>query len=295
VPKFDKQEFQQRFGKIEGLIQDIERMANPSAQATAKALVQALLDLHSTGLQRMLEITYQTGAAGQAIIDDLGRDEMASSLLILHGLHPLDLETRVRQALTKVRPYLGSHGGNVELLNVTAEGVVSLRLEGSCHGCPSSRVTLKYAIEEEIYKAAPDVVAIQVEGAVENQPVRPAGFIPVSELLGQDSNGGGWVEVDGLASLKEGSLRTMEVSGKPVLFCRVDEQFYAYSNICSKCGQWLGQAKLAGKDLACPACGQRYDVMRAGRSLDEPNLHLEPFPLLEERSQIKIALPVPAY
>lgn len=289
-----KEEFQQRFGKIEGLIQDIERMADPAAQSRTKELVQALLDLHSTSLQRMLEIIYQTGAVGQAIIDDLGRrDELVSSLLILHGLHPLDLETRVRQALDKLRPYMGSHGGNVELLDVTAEGVVKLRLEGSCHGCPSSHVTLKYAIEEEIYKAAPDVVALQVEGVIETQPARPAGFIPLSELMGDTptTNSDGWVEVAGLTSLQEGALRTIEVSGLPVLFCRVGETFYAYRHTCPNCSQLLGQAKLAGKDLVCATCGYHYDVMRAGRSLDNPNIHLSPFPLLAERDQFKIALP----
>ena len=94
----------------------------------------------------------------------------------------------MQQALEKVRPYLFSHGGNVELLEVTDEGAVSLRLEGSCHGCPSSQITLKYSIEEAIYAAAPDVTAIHVQGTVENQPVaqqpaRSASFIPMADLL----------------------------------------------------------------------------------------------------------------
>ena len=296
MSKLERQDFQQRFGKIEGLIRDIERMAEPTARNTATALVQALLDLHGTGLNRMMELIYQTGAAGQTIIDQLGQDDLVGSLLILHGLHPLDLETRIRQALERVRPYLGSHGGNVELLGITAEGVVRLRLEGSCHGCPSSEVTLKYAIEDEIYKIAPDVTAIRVEGAVERPPARPAGFIPVAELLDPpNTNGRGWVEIVGLSSLDEGSLRTVEVSGLPVLFCRVGESYYAYQHTCPNCGQLLGQAKLAGKDLVCTACGDRYDVMRAGRSLDNPLLHLEPFPLLAERGQFKVALPVAAF
>ena len=89
-----------------------------------------------------------------------------ASLLLLHGLHPLDLEARVRQALEQVRPYLRTHGGDVELLGVD-DGVVRLRMQGSCHGCPSSAVTLKHTIEEAIYDAAPDVAAIEVEGVVE--------------------------------------------------------------------------------------------------------------------------------
>ncbi len=308
--KLDQHDFQQRIGKIESLIQTIDDIANPTARANAKALVQALLDLHGMGLERMLDTVYESGPTGQTIIDDLGRDELVGNLLLLHGLHPLDLETRVLQALEKVRPYMRSHGGNVELLSITEEGVVKLRLEGSCHSCPSSRVTLKYAVEEAIYKVAPDVTAVEAEGVMESQPARPDGFIPMSELLGGASpfaasaplkmengsrggihNGDGWIGVDGLSLLKEGSLRTMDVSGMPVLFCHVGDAFYAYGNTCPNCGQLLGQAKLAGPNLTCATCGHSYDIMRAGRDLDEPRLHLEPFPLLEENGQVKVALP----
>ena len=102
-----------------------------------------------------------------------------SSLLLLYGLHPLDLEARVQQALEKVRPLLRSHGGNVELLGI-ADGVVRLRMLGSCHGCPSSAMTLKNAIEEAIYAAAPDATAIEVEGVAEPPP--PGGIVQIAPL-----------------------------------------------------------------------------------------------------------------
>ena len=179
----DDKDFGERIGRIEVLIHSLEEIANPAAQAAAKELVQSLLDLHGTGLERMLDITFESGAAGEAIIDELARDELVGSLLLLHGLHPLDLETRVLQALDKVRPYLATHGGNVELLGVSEDGVVGLRLEGSCHGCPSSRMTLKGAIEAAIYEAAPDVTALEVEGLVETQTAPTAGFVPMAQLL----------------------------------------------------------------------------------------------------------------
>jgi len=86
--------------------------------------------------------------------------------LVVHDLHPLDLETRVARALERVRPYLGSHGGDVKLLGVE-DGVVLLRLEGSCQGCPSSTVTMKLAIEKAIEEAAPEILRIEVEGVAD--------------------------------------------------------------------------------------------------------------------------------
>jgi Fe-S cluster biogenesis protein NfuA/nitrite reductase/ring-hydroxylating ferredoxin subunit len=295
VAKRKDQAFQAGIQRIEALIQRIETIADPAARASAEELIQALMDLHGAGIERMLEITVDAGPAGDAIIDNFARDDLIGSLLLLYGLHPLDIETRVHQALDKVRPYLASHGGNVELLGVTQAGAVRLRLQGSCHGCPSSAMTLKLAIEEALYAAAPDVVALEVEGVVERPAPPPAGFIPLEPTFGArrpaNSNQGGWQSVDDLASLGQGVARMIEVSGRSVLFCRVDEALYAYSATCPSCGQKLGAARMEAAALVCPACGERYDVLRAGRGLDAPSLHLEPFPLLVEQGQAQVALP----
>ncbi len=293
----EQQAFQKRVRRVEGLIQDMQKLPDPSARAMAKDLAQSLMDLHGTGLERMLDLIYESGPGGQAMIDSLGQDGLVGSLLLVHGLHPFPLDMRVARALEKVRPYLGSHGGNVELLGVTPDGVVRLRLEGSCHGCPSSRVTLKYAIEDGIYAAAPDVTSIEVEGAIEAPPSPLAGFIPLGQLLDlppAPAHAEGWVEAQGASSVTEGTLRLLQIGGMPVLFCRVDRSLYAYGGSCPACAEPLANARLAGKDLVCGVCGHSYDVMRAGRDLDDPRLHLSPLPLLEERGQVRLALPAMA-
>src|SRR5580704_421364 len=154
---------------IEGLLQQVEKANDPALTATVKELVQLVMEFHGSGFERMLEITHETGPSGASIIDALGRDDLVRSLLLLHGLHPDNLETRVMQALEKTRPYLKSHGGNVNLVRVDDSGRVTLSLEGNCHGCPSSSATLKLAVEEAIYDAAPDVTAIIVQGSIQEQ------------------------------------------------------------------------------------------------------------------------------
>ncbi|MGB7922556.1 MAG: NifU family protein [Pyrinomonadaceae bacterium] len=176
---------QQLIQRIEGLLHQIEAMSDPEARASALELVQSLMELHGAGLERMLEITAEAGVPGHAVIDDFAADELVGGLLLLYGLHPVDLETRVMQALDKVRPYLESHGGNVEVLGIN-DGVVRLRLQGSCKSCPSSSMTLKLAIEEAIYEAAPDVASIEAEGALE-QVAAPSGFVPLGRLRGSDA------------------------------------------------------------------------------------------------------------
>ncbi len=288
-------ESQQLIQRIEELIRKIEAMSDPDARATGVELLQSLMELNASGIDRMMEMAAETGAAGQALIDGFGRDEMVRGLLLLYGLHPVVLETRVAEALVKVRPYLQSHGGNVEVLGIE-EGVVRLRLQGSCKSCPSSAMTLKLAIEEAIYEAAPDVTAIEAEGVLE--PPAPSALVPLGRLKREEDvtpqpngNGLGWQDVSGLAALAQGAVQTIAVSGRALLFCRLDETFYAYSNDCPGCGQALQEAYLEATSIVCPACKERYDCAGAGRGLDQPSLQLEPFPLLMEQGRAKVALP----
>lgn len=164
MDKTQKRELQTALARIEELIQGIETIADEKGRTQARELMEALLAMQGRGLERMMEIIYESGPSGQAMIDELGDDELVSSLLLVHGLHPLDLESRVRHALEKVGPRLAEHGGSVDLLGVSRDGAVRLRLAGNCHGCPSSILTLKFSIEEAIYAAAPDVTSLEVEG-----------------------------------------------------------------------------------------------------------------------------------
>jgi Fe-S cluster biogenesis protein NfuA len=148
--------------RVEALLEDVEGLDDPAARDTALALVQGLLDLYGDGLARIVD--HVAGSHDAGLAGALAGDEVVAHLLLLHGLHPEPLEQRVRVALDEVRPFLGSHGGDVELVAVE-DGIVRLRLQGSCSGCPSSTVTLKLAIERAIHAAAPDVRDIVAEDA----------------------------------------------------------------------------------------------------------------------------------
>jgi Fe-S cluster biogenesis protein NfuA len=188
----------QGMDRIEELVARIEGAADPTFRDDALALVQLLLDLHRQGLARIIEIaghpetSRSNGAAsnGKAangaayigageLIHRLAADERVAPLLMLHDLHPVDLPTRVEQALEKVRPLLRSHGGDVELVELS-DGVVKLKLDGSCHGCPSSSITLRNAIEEAIFEFAPDVERLEVAGVVDPPPA--SGFVPLEAI-----------------------------------------------------------------------------------------------------------------
>jgi Fe-S cluster biogenesis protein NfuA len=171
---FDRSEIQLRLQRIEELVRTLEASADSGVRSSALELAQTLMELHGAGIERMLEIAFDSGGHGSEIIDRFAGDELVAQLLLLYDLHPLGLETRARRALEDVRPHLRSHGGNVELLGVV-DGIIRLRLQGNCHGCPSSAETLRQLIEQAIYEAAPDVRAIEVEDLAAGAGLQIAG------------------------------------------------------------------------------------------------------------------------
>src|SRR5215213_2963485 len=199
----DDQGLQERAARMETLLGEIESLQDPNARTKAAELVQVLLELYGEGLARMMEVVAE-GEERERIFEALAGDELVSHLLLLHGLHPLDVETRVIGALEEVRPYLQSHGGNVELLGIEG-GVARVRMEGSCDGCPSSAMTLKLAIEEAVLKAAPDLEGVEAEGMVEEPPPKPTTTFVAGPTLRrkekkppEENGGASWTVVGGL-------------------------------------------------------------------------------------------------
>ena len=170
-----------KLARVEVLTDVVERCRDTEVRTSARDLVRIILDLHRDGIARMLEHLGAAGAAGQGIAAVLARDSLVASLLVLHELHPENLETRVRRALEEVRPRLRSqHGGNVEFLTVVGD-TVKLRLSGGCGNCPSSATKLRKAVEDAILAAAPDVVTIEMESTGEDHVMPRADmvFLPV--------------------------------------------------------------------------------------------------------------------
>jgi Fe-S cluster biogenesis protein NfuA/nitrite reductase/ring-hydroxylating ferredoxin subunit len=280
--------------RVESLLEEVEALPDAAARSSAIAVVQALLDLYGDGLERIVEVVAEKDSDG-AMAGALADDSLVSHLLLLHGLHPVPVERRVLGALESVRPYLESHGGNVELLGVE-EGVARLRLEGSCSGCPSSTMTLKLAIEKAIHEAAPDVEEVIADGTDAEHPPGPQLLqIEVMGAAGAATGGDGdWFTVGGLRDLVSGQPLLKDVAGETLMFIRQDTSVYAYRPDCPSCGDSLADGTLERFDLTCAACGNRYDVLRAGRCLDSPQLHLEPVPLLADDSGLfRVALEAP--
>jgi Fe-S cluster biogenesis protein NfuA/nitrite reductase/ring-hydroxylating ferredoxin subunit len=285
--------------RIEVLL-EASAAAGPVARERAEELVRLVVELYGAGLERLLDLAHDAGALDDGLLAALAADELVSSLLLVHGLHPYGVDERVERALAGVRPYLGSHGGDVRLLEVTDEGVVRLQLLGSCDGCASSSVTLELAVQDAIRAAAPEVLRIDVE-----EPAPATGVIPVSQLTArlrtnEPAAGVQWSAAARVEDLPVGGLHRTTVGGLEVVLCRLLSGVYAYRDACAACqvsfegaGLQRSPALPGSAVLTCPGCGAHYDVRGAGADVDVPGRHLEPVPLLDRDGVVEIAVRSP--
>ncbi len=276
--------------RVEGLLEELESVADPAARDVALEAVQAVLELYGAGLERILDRV--GGSDARTLVDD----ELVEHLLLLHGLHPVAVEERVRAALDNVRPYLGSHGGDVELVRVS-DGVAVVRMQGSCEGCPASAMTLKLAIEDAVLKNVPDVERVEAQDDAAGSAAPAVSSLLQIEVVRPAAPEGAWAAAGALPQLAAGGVLVKEIAGEPILFLRLqDGTPYAYRPDCPGCQGSLEEGSLessglVGAELTCPSCRRRFDVVRAGRCLDAPELHLEPVPLLvDEADLVRVAV-----
>jgi len=282
---------------------DASASGGPAARERAELLVREVTDLYGAGLERMMQLAVATNPElAQAFADD----NLVASLLLVHNLHPHDVARRVSDALDSVRPYLGSHGGDVHLIEIADSpggGIVRLQFSGSCKTCPSSSVTLELAVEDAIRAAAPEIGSIEVVAP----EAKSTSVIPADTLLSRlHTNGHSrpvWHQVPDVADLAPGEVGGFRVDATVVMACRVDDALFAYLDRCGSCGESLAGAalhKVMGSNapvLRCPRCRAHFDVVHAGRCVDggvgpagHSDTHLEPVPLLERDGVLSMAL-----
>ncbi len=160
--------------RIENLVHQLEQIADPASRETAEGLMRAVLDLYGTGLEKMLELAFESGASGEALIRRFANDGLISSLLVLHGLHPDDLETRIRRVLAKIP-------GRAELIGIF-EGVARVRF--ASEGCSSNQMD-EASLKKTLQDAVPDLAEVIVQHST---PMN--GFVPLLSLNGAASRAG---------------------------------------------------------------------------------------------------------
>ncbi|MGA8333136.1 MAG: NifU family protein [Solirubrobacteraceae bacterium] len=271
-------EAEQLVERVEQLQAALDTCGESVPRGLAEELVSAVVQMYGAGLERIVGSVSEAGPRGEEIAASLLDDPLVATLLLIHDLHPVPLEQRVQQALDSVRPYMESHGGNVELLSLE-RGVARIHLRGSCSDCSASSVTLELAIKQALEEAAPDLEGLEVEG------VSPQA-LPV--VMSDPARS--WFDIESVASLGDGSLAAVNVAGADLVVANVDGSLLAYRDRCASCNAPLHDGLLLAGALSCPECARSFFLPSAGRSMDDDRVQLEPVPLLREEGRVKVAL-----
>jgi hypothetical protein len=174
-----EKEFLQKVRQLGTLVGELDQMPGSGPKVAARELVQLLMEVHGAGLERIMELVFESGTEGEAIIGRLGQDPIVRNLLLLYSLHPEDLETRVSKAIGTVGERLRKFDTKVELVSIR-EGAIQLQLHTSGHTHGSAAKNLRSIVEEGIYDLAPDLASLTILG-LEDQSA--SGFVPLESLL----------------------------------------------------------------------------------------------------------------
>jgi Fe-S cluster biogenesis protein NfuA/nitrite reductase/ring-hydroxylating ferredoxin subunit len=284
--------------RVQELQGALDAAPDSAMRELAEELVSCVVQMYGMGLERITGAMHDAGEEGERLAAELAEDPLVATLLLIHDLHPVPLADRVQAALASVRPYMESHGGSVELVSLE-DGIARIHLRGSCSDCSASSVTLELAIKQALEEAAPDLVGLEVEG-VAPQSMGDAGLpmvtgsaptgmeLPV--VMAAPPAAPSWLEVESLGELGDGALAAVAVAGRELVIANVDGTLLAYRDACAGCGGPLREGALNAGALICPGCERSFFLPRAGRSMDDERLQLEPVPLLRERGRVKVAV-----
>ncbi|MGI9080786.1 MAG: NifU family protein [Thermoleophilaceae bacterium] len=280
-------EFDKAVKELELLIDTLER----DQDERALLLLQLVDDIHRPAIELIM--------AGEP------EHPVANALLSMYDLAPVDEQIQVEEALDEVRPYIESHGGELELLDVE-DGVVHVRLSGSCHGCAGSAITLKRGVEDvlkERYENFKEVVAHEPDGSEVAEEQNGGGGAQLLQIEGLNKPAASpskpaalkrpvFLDAGTLDELAPGEMKAVESEGKSILIVNVEGEPYAFRNVCPVDGRLpLDGGRLAGNVLVCPWHNCGYDARtgkRADNEPDQPDLAVVPIAVRDGLLQVAV-------
>lgn len=269
-------DFDQLAEQVDRLTEEALRLDDQLARETAVGLKEAVEAIHREALVRIVRRLKQDEAT-LAALRELAQDPAVHTILMLHEILKPPVSARVQLALDEVRPYIQSHGGDVELVELRGE-TVRLRLVGACQGCPGSQATLRNGVEQALRRHVPELAAIEL---AEDPPA--SGALISADAIGiaaprrpaPHDQADGWRLAVRLDALANGTVARAEVDGVDLILAQVDGKIVCYRNVCAHMAMPLHEGEVDGGLLTCPWHGFTY-LLESGECLTAPEVQLDP-------------------
>lgn len=258
--------------RVDKAIQEVEKLSD-AEKSKALDLKQAIEDFHKAGLTKIVQ-RLKNDPRGKELLFELVDVPEVYALLLMHGIVRPSLSMRVQQVIDSVRPYMQSHGGDVELVEVR-EQTVYLRLHGACNGCSMSAVTLREGVEEALRENVPEVQQIEVLPNEPGPAMIALDAIPVVPGLQT-----GWIAGPKVEAVQNGQPYRLDTPEASIVILRLNDKLVAFRNECAHQALPIdgGIVDMQNGTLTCPWHGFCYDAL-SGECLSSPQAQLESFPL----------------
>ncbi len=280
--------------RLDDLLRDIASLEalvtdwDEQQRNTVKALTQAHDDLHREAFARLIRILKQEPAS-MALLRQAVSDEIVYAVLRRHDIVKPALQERLEDALASVRPYLQSHGGDVEIVSLQPPDSVEIRLLGACDGCPASTLTLTEGVEKAIREHCPEITHIKkASGGINAKPGDSVQVHFVSPFARSDDSD--WAFVCMLDNIPQGGIKLATLAGNDILLSRFGERVTCYQNACAHLGMPLDMGEVADGILTCPHHGFQYSL-ESGECLTAPEvqLHTHAVRVTGDRVEVKLS------
>lgn len=274
-PQTTTDDFTQLAERVDQAVNGVRKL-DPAARKEALALKTAIEEFHKVGLTKIVQ-RLKADPRGKELLFELVDEPSVYALFAMHGIVRADITTQVLRVLDMVRPYMQSHGGDVELDRVEGD-TVYVRLQGACNGCSMSAVTLREGVEEALINQIPEINYVEV---VPNDP-GPA-LISLDALLAAVDGASaerGWLQGPPLEDVLPGRPYRLDVEDLSIVILKVQNRLSAYRNACAHMGLPIDGGLLDDTHgtLTCPWHGFCFDAT-SGECLTAPAAQLESFPL----------------
>lgn len=244
-----------------------------SHQMTVQALKTAIEDLHKDALKRLIRVLKDDPASMVHLREALN-DRVVYGVLRYHGLVRESIQERLQKALDEVRPFMHTHGGDVELVALKLPDTIEIRLIGSCHGCPASSQTLSEGVEKAVRAHCPEILHInQVsKGAPEAKKdgTQTVYFVSPFALHAK----AGWIDAAALEDVPEGGVTERKIKDRSVLLSRRGSEVSCFDNSCAHLGMPLEMGEVSGGVITCSYHGFQY-LLETGECLTAPEVQLK--------------------
>jgi len=270
--------------KIDEYVEALFNHPEPMVREATHQLLDGIDALHREALGRIVAALSDHVELRERMIED----PVIQLVFELYGLWHEEDTASVDRALASVRPYIESHGGEVEILSVE-DGVVRLRLAGACHGCSGSTMTLKRGIETALRENYENFKEMIVEQSVEGDAT---GNISLLDRTFEKPEKPVFLEALPIAELTEGALRGVILGEVRVLLVRCNNEIYAYKNACLDSPLPLDLGALDGTVLRCSWHGCSFDAT-TGVALEPVQGALVSYPVSVASGVISVATNAP--